>query len=515
MTTNLTRTQALVVVALIGITTSGTFLRLWALDRESAYSDEVASLQHLSAPDLGEFLRRVRVSDPPMTPGYFIVEYAWARLTGNSLYALRLLSVALGVASIPLVFLLGQGAYGALGGLTAAGLFAVSLPQVYYAQEMRPYALVLCLALVASLSMLRAVRGGRAWWAVNIAANVALMWTHLFTVLFLLAQGAFLVFVSLRRRRSRVFLWWTAAHAPSALLLLAWVESIDRANLEVAAAWRNEIVHSYLQPLGDFLLFSGAGVPLFRDVPAIGSLNAGSIMWRFFALVFALHIALGVWRWKMRAGGSDSETEGSSRETRCFLWTWLVVPPAALFLLSALLYACHSSRYVLYSSLPFFVLAGGTVTLVPRRALQGLLIAALLFMQGLAHHAYPRPWRPDIASAAAFLAEQDVSPATPVVVHIMADVPSMRFNGPPRMEELALTGENAIEGVPAHFDIAESGETRWLVLFQHQLGDAVIARTERAIGERGWSIEKNSFGYASPIHVYRLRRDRATPAAGD
>jgi len=68
--------QRLAVLAVLAaLVALGAWLRLWGLYRESAYSDEVASLQHLDAPTLSEFLRRERISDPPMTPLYFTLEY--------------------------------------------------------------------------------------------------------------------------------------------------------------------------------------------------------------------------------------------------------------------------------------------------------------------------------------------------------------------------------------------------------------------------------------------------------
>lgn len=512
MDDTLGRQRTIIFLSLIAIMAIGAILRLWELGNESAYSDEVASLQHLSAPTLTEFLRRERISDPPMTPLFFILEYGWARVTGGSLYGIRLLSVALGLSCIPLLFVLSREFYGAAGGLAAAGLFSVSLTQVYYAQEVRPYALILLLALVSGLSLWRAAHGGRLSWAVNALANMALMWTHLFTVLFLLAQGSYLALTALRDRRPMRAVWWVLAHAPSTVLLALWVRSMDHASLEVAAAWRHGIVHSYLQPLGDFLLFAGAGVPIFRDVPAIGAINAGSIMWRFYAAVLLLNLLLTGLHWRKAAAHAEDSRRLLSLEGPYFLWTWTLAPTIILFLFSALVYACHSSRYVLYSSIPFCILAGGTVALLRRRTIQALLAAALLLANVLVHVAYPRPWRPDITGAAHFLAKQDIPPETPVVVHIMADVPSMSFNGPPAVNKLRLHGENTLDDVVHYFSEAGPGkETRWLVVFQHQLSDRAIAETEDDIEKRGWSLEKTAFGYANPIYVYRVCRNTPVP----
>jgi len=502
--------QRLAVLAVLAaLVALGAGLRLWGLDRESAYSDEVASLQHLDAPTLSEFLRRERISDSPMTPLYFTLEYGWARMTGGSLVAMRLLSVALGVACIPLLFVLARVFYGTLGGLTAAGLFSVSLTQTYYAQEVRPYALILALALISALSLWRAAHGGRAGWLVSVAANVALMWTHLFTVLLPLAQGCYLAVDAWRNRRPMRVVWWVLAHVPSLLLLALWVRSIDRAGLEVAAAWRHGIVHSYLQPLGDLLQFGGAGVPRFRDLPAIGGINVGSIVWRFYAGVLALNLFLTAWHWRTASAHAE---KSDILDRSCFLWTWLLAPSAALFLFSALAYACHSSRYVLYGAIPFFVLAGGTAVLVRRRVFQALLLLALLAVNALALHAYPRPWRPDIAGAARFLLTQDISQDASVTVHIMADVPSFAYNGPAGIDRLRFHGVNTQDdAVQRVCNSEDEGAAAWLVFFQHEFADEAVSALEQALGSRGWSFEKTTLGYASPVHVYKVRRDCTQP----
>ena len=68
-------------------------LRVYKLDEESIWTDESVSYRYLDAPSLREFLTQERSLDPPMAPGYFVVEYYWAKWVGLDLYRVRMLSV--------------------------------------------------------------------------------------------------------------------------------------------------------------------------------------------------------------------------------------------------------------------------------------------------------------------------------------------------------------------------------------------------------------------------------------
>jgi len=91
-------------------------------------------------------------------PLYYSLLAGWTRLAGSSEYALRFVSVAFGVLSLPLLYgflrrLFGRRlAFGGATALTCSG-FAV-----YYSQEARMYTLACFLAIACAWSLLRAQR---------------------------------------------------------------------------------------------------------------------------------------------------------------------------------------------------------------------------------------------------------------------------------------------------------------------------------------------------------------------
>ncbi len=484
-------------------------LRGWKLDGECYYSDECASVQHLSAGSLSEFLSRVRTSDPPMTPAFFVLEYGWSRMVGQGAARLRLLPLFLGLLAIPLLYLLGALVYGRRGGLAAAMFFTFSLTQIYYSQEMRPYALVLVLALLSLIALWHGLRKeqARRWWALHWLCNILLPWCHLFTVFFVLSQGCYLLAWSAQRRRWTVPFWWGLSQVPNAVLLFLWVHSINYAELSTAASWRLEIVHSYLQPLSDFLEFAGAGVPLFRDMPLAGGRNMAAIMWRFFGLLVLLYLVLNAWRGARRLRrGADPEA-GRVWESFLFVVTLLAVPSVTLFLVSALVYSCHSSRYVLYGSIPFALLLGGCVALLPGKWARGLVVASILAVQCINLAVHPKPWRPDTVAAAGYL-ETRTGKDAHLTVHHASDIPSLLLASPKGFPARVIDGVVHLdEIVPAFQESARQAEKdNWLLVSTHQLALEKLAAVEDGLRAGGWTLERAQFGEVNPIYVYRVYR---------
>ena len=120
-------------------------------------------------------------------PPFFGLTWVSTKVFGLSAESLKLVSLLVGISTIPLLYVLGRQVFGTLTGLVAAALGATSPFLIYYSTQARPYALMLWLVLVATLALLRAVRGsGRTWWAIYAVAVWAAAYTH-FTSVFALA----------------------------------------------------------------------------------------------------------------------------------------------------------------------------------------------------------------------------------------------------------------------------------------------------------------------------------------
>lgn len=132
-------------------------LRLYRLDHQEIWGDEAHSAYVASLPLLSAVSPRTE-TNPPL---YHLLLYFWVGLTGSSVFALRFLSLALGVLTVALIYRLARLAFGELVGFLASLLCAISPFQVYYSQEARMYALVTFCTTLSMFFLARIVSGER------------------------------------------------------------------------------------------------------------------------------------------------------------------------------------------------------------------------------------------------------------------------------------------------------------------------------------------------------------------
>ncbi|MGK5682146.1 glycosyltransferase family 39 protein [Actinoplanes sp. URMC 104] len=203
------------VAVLAAITTVGALLRLWPV--RSVWLDEAISIGQARLP-FGRMLHDLMYADlhPPL---WGIVLWADVRLFGDGPLAVRIPSLLLGTACIPLMCLLGRELFDRRTGLVAAAFTALAPLAVWYSGEARMYALYLFFAVLALLGQARAVRrGDLTGWALFVLGSAGLFASHYFGVLQLLAQH--LVFAVLAVRQPRLRKPWLLSSVATAVVLL-------------------------------------------------------------------------------------------------------------------------------------------------------------------------------------------------------------------------------------------------------------------------------------------------------
>jgi hypothetical protein len=146
-------------------------------------------------------------------PLHFLLAWAVAH-AGFGLGALRLLSAAFAIASLPLVAALGLRLGGRRIALVATVIVAPSWLLLFHGVYGRMYSLFLFCSLACTLALLEALsRGGKLRWAIWVAAALFCVAAHPYGVLLLAGQGAFVLVASRQRLRD-------AALAGAAVLVL-------------------------------------------------------------------------------------------------------------------------------------------------------------------------------------------------------------------------------------------------------------------------------------------------------
>ncbi len=156
---------------------------------------------------------------------YYVLMRLWTDIAGTSLVALRLPSIiGMAVAAGGLT-LLGRRLFSTRAGLLAGLVFGV-LPTVSrYGQEVRSYALVSALVVLATLALTYAITlpdGPR--WTLYTVLMICLAYLHIVAALILLPHFL-LVLHALRREREKAIAWWflSAAVVGAAVLPLLYL----------------------------------------------------------------------------------------------------------------------------------------------------------------------------------------------------------------------------------------------------------------------------------------------------
>lgn len=267
---------------------AGAALRFGTLGEQSFWRDEASTALELHG-GLGHVLSSVRDLEG-MPPGYFVLAWLWSKAFGLGEVGLRSLSALIGVGTIGVAWALGR-EWSPRAGLLAAALVAASPFLVWYAQEARPYALLVLLTATATLFL---VRGRPLAWGL---AAVAALLTHYFAVFLLVPQAAILL-----RRHGRSALPGLAPPAIAGLALaplvaaqadnrVDWVSGTSLAGriADVAKHWTAGEFGTPVDAAGALALaLLAAGVVLGLGAPRGRRLAAAALVAMALPVVLAL-----------------------------------------------------------------------------------------------------------------------------------------------------------------------------------------------------------------------------------
>ncbi len=219
-------------------------LRFYRLDAQSFWNDEGNAIRAAQRP-IPLVIAAARGDIHP--PGYYLLLHFWRIPTGDSEFAVRSLSVYIGLLTVALTGRLGRRMFGAGVGAGAAFLAAISPLAVYYSQEARMYGLLGLLAVAATDLLWGLLRRPRPATALLYAlVTAAGLYTH-YSFPFILVAHNLLVFgwwittvgAGLApapsgqpqggQPQGLPLRWWIALQALVVLLYLPWLPTALRA----------------------------------------------------------------------------------------------------------------------------------------------------------------------------------------------------------------------------------------------------------------------------------------------
>ena len=229
-------------------------LRLSGLANQSLWFDEGTSLNMSDGGSLVQSFLRVwglNTGGERFQPLYNVVLTAWRASFGDGEWALRSLSALASIGAVVLVFLTARRVFG-LAHATWSGIVAAcSSFAIFYAQEARPYALLMLLTAAETYCLSPVLLGvrrgeGSRWWITLHSAVVAVgAWGSIFFLLFSAALAAAQL-VSFRSP-STWARWWLPAAAgatPALAFYLAGGHAADPAHAIVVTRYGYPVVES-------------------------------------------------------------------------------------------------------------------------------------------------------------------------------------------------------------------------------------------------------------------------------
>jgi 4-amino-4-deoxy-L-arabinose transferase-like glycosyltransferase len=365
-------------------------LRPYRLDHQEFWGDEAFSAYMSKLPLPSTVSPRTDVH-PPL---YYLLLNFWVRLTGSSVFALRFLSLVLGLLTVPLVYRLARLAFGVSVGLLAALLCAISPFQVYYSQEARMHALATFSTTLSMFLLARLVSSEReqsrprrfsdailpadqpdnqgssasrstagnlrgvelGLWIAYFLATAAAIFTYYYALFVVVAENALLMALW-RRDRGRLRRW-LAVQAALVLSYLPWVLA-QRGFLGGQASARfNELTLPVLiSILKRSLVAFSVGTTV--KLPLGG----------YLTLAFLLLVALGL------VVAFRHRTDGDGWQPGLFL-TWLVIPLIFAWLVNPIT-PFFQERYLLVVAPAFIVLVALGLSWVGGRSPWALALGLL------------------------------------------------------------------------------------------------------------------------------------------
>lgn len=358
-------------------------LRLHQLAAQSLWYDELLQLDVAQRP-LAQLLPELnRHAAMPLD---YVLLQGWIKL-GRQDFWVRWPAVIFGSLAVALLYAVGQAFFNRRVGLLAALLLSVASFAIDYSQEVRPYALLLSLVLLAFWGLRRVYQTHRLrdWLPAAIGIIGAVM-AHYFGLFILLPLGLFVGVQQLRHLKQARYWQHTACFALCLLVLLVGLVLLGRfkplynVSFGVTSALQQpEVLTSPAVEKPN----RGSGPPLKLDFfvdRVFGPLAAGSALGLLSYSLFGLVAILSLLK-----------RRSSDRAALLLLLGWLLLPILSIYFFLIYRGTFYAVRYILYT-LPAYLLlvaygldrtAGGLTYFFSngsRRSLPGLLPSGLVIL---------------------------------------------------------------------------------------------------------------------------------------
>ena len=475
----------------VAIVLAGVALRLFRLDHQSLWYDEIFSL----AASGGSWLQMhaLLVEDVVHPPLHYYILHAWMSFFGVTAEQARLVSVIFGALSVGALYLLAKELFNRRTAVIASILLAVSQIGIRYSQEARPYSMVLFLSIAASYFFLRSLRSGRAseWW-ISAALMAALIGTHYYGMFAAISLAVFGVMV--RKRYPVPVVRWIGAAMLSAAVLGGWLATgVLREALRSPKMALEPASQHWYTGLTILNEFNNGRVDGFYTAAPWWTFAVGGVL-------FSLPALLALTRKKDGAG------EGADTTAETFLAVQFCLP-LVLGIVAGFVVNFQAVRYIGFAIAPYFILcARGLDRLKSPMIRAGILALAVGYSAYAMRAIYSIPYKEDHRAALAHVASHaipgDCFVITPAEARQVPWVWSIYQPGLPPLKPTPLD---------AAMDPNSSCSRVWMIaVLKDNMYKLRWARTARQRLESAYSLASRQSFFWIDVSLYQREK---TPAA--
>lgn len=201
-------------VAVWGLVALGVVLRIgrW-LHWRALWLDEIYLANSILQRSWHDLLFKPLQDWQAAPPAFLVLEHLIADIFGHGERRLRIVSLAFGLASLPLAVAIARRLLSPRAGVLFVALLAVAGPPIYYSNELKPYACDLTCSLAITWAALRLIDEPTRRRAIvaGVIGGLSLLFSY--PAIFVLAGAGFVAFVQIVRKKDRWAILRTASVA--------------------------------------------------------------------------------------------------------------------------------------------------------------------------------------------------------------------------------------------------------------------------------------------------------------
>ncbi len=348
---------------LLLIVLGGFSLRMYNLGNYSLWYDEAKSF--ISSEGNFKIVWTGIIEREYPSPLYEVFIHYWKKI-GESESKLRFSSVLLSVISILGIYNLGKLLFDKKAALLSSFILAISPFHIYYAQEVRPYSLLVLLTILTAIFLVKFIQTGKFGFCIGyVISHLLMIYTLYLSFSIFIAENVF--FLLYWQKHRKLLRKWLIANCLILLFIVPWLIGIFPRLIEALKIKNDFWMPAYL----DSVTLKSIYIT-FKNF-TVGYNASGWVSLSSCILFGGLFIA--------------GLKEQKNQEGITLLLCGIIIPVVGAFMTSKLV-MIYTDRHLIISSMFYFLIVGNGLARIKKKSYLTLIMIFMMVLSGLAWKNY-------------------------------------------------------------------------------------------------------------------------------